>query len=181
MATLDQSFTTTDNANVLRYSASFMQQAQQFTPSVTADIVTVELPLYKQNAPSGNVWVEIWSDGGGDTLGTQIGSDSTTVACSSISDTTYPGTYISFTLSGITLTSGTKYWIVFDGDYTVSTTDWIAHDFNTTGGYTGGIYARYAAGWAYDASADWCFKEYYQVATTGAKSGTIRLVGVGKV
>jgi hypothetical protein len=164
MSTLDQYYIdAANNAYALRYSSSYQKHAQQFTPSATKLCDTIDISIYKSASPSGNVWVEIWSDTGADLPNAQIGSDSSTVACSSITDSAYPGTMTTFTFaSPIALTAGTKYWIVFDGDYAESTTDWVAWDNLETGYYEGGRMARMAVGTWYDQSPrDFRFNEYY--------------------
>lgn len=95
--------------------------AYPFTPTSNFSISKVELELRKVNSPTGNIWVEIWSDNGSDDPNAQIGDDSSTIAASSLSTS---DNYESFTFgTPISLTSGTKYWIVLTSDRSLDDTN----------------------------------------------------------
>jgi len=155
-----------DDFAQLAYSGDYSLLAVQFVPSVTASCNQIDLDLKKIGTPSGNVKVKLYSDNS-DAPNIQIGDVSNNVACSGIS-TSF--TYIPFTLSTpIALTSGTKYWIVLDCDYSISTDNNIGWSIdNTTPGYGYKGYGRWnGASWTIIAGTSWVFnfKEYYDSTT----------------
>jgi hypothetical protein len=172
MAILDQQNTTTaTGANALRYSTSYLKFGQQFIPSVSGNIAEVHLNLYKSGSPSGNVWAELWSDNGSNLPNAQLGTNSDTVSTASITGSDVGTSQeITFTFTnGPAMTSGTKYWIVFNGDYSINTTNWIAITFTDgTDRYASGVIAIYAgSSWsAGAANTDYNFKEYYSLPET---------------
>jgi hypothetical protein len=113
--------------------------------------------------PTGNVWCEIWSDNGSDKPNAKIGASSANVNVATLGTDT-GGTYITFTWStAIPVTVGTKYWIIFNGDFTVSSTNYALWKYLSTGGYTGGIMGwsgDSGANWTTNANTDFNFKEY---------------------
>ena len=179
MATLDQSYWPTfGSAQILRKSdTEQVILGMKFVPSVTGVIDSVHLPLYKAGSPSGNLWVEIWTDAGGTPSipNTQTGNDSGTVACSTITSTSYSTPdEITFTFtSGPSLTASTPYWIVLCGDYTPSSTVYVAWSLtiNADPGYANGWLSSYGTSWATNSTNyDMGFREYYVVATTTTTS-----------
>lgn len=164
MAILDQSFTTApDQQNYLRYDAA-SRLAQQFTPATTNTVSSVDLLLYKAGTPTGNINAEIWSDTGSNLPNAQIGSNSGNVDVSTLTTNT-AGAYVTFTFATpVPTTAGTKYWIVLDGDYTISDTNHAAWKRVDAGGYTGGIMAFYdGASWnstTFGTTTDYNFKQY---------------------
>lgn len=158
---LDQSFTTTpDDAGFLRYSTSVYNLAQQITPSVTGYLVEFHLKCTKIGSPTGNMWVELWSDTGSDLPNSIIGTASDTLDVSTISASETEYTF-SFSTTDAAVTASTKYWVVFLGDYTVSTSNYIQVGRVTAGGYSGGItaYSDNASNWTPQTN-DYYFKQY---------------------
>jgi len=85
--------------------------AYPVTPSTSFPLSKIDIQLNKVNTPTGNMWVEIWSDNGSDDPLAQIGIDSSILDVSTVgSDTTHTFTFS----TPITLISGTKYWIVLN-------------------------------------------------------------------
>lgn len=172
MATLDQSNTATvTGGNGIRYQASdgnFLAGIQ-FVPTRTQKIVEAHLTLGKMSGgtPTGNMWVEIYSDNGSNVPNTQTGADSATVACNTVT-----GVYnvapqeITFTWStGIDLTSGTKYWLVFNADYTYSGTNDIVICTNGTA-YQSTMRLKQNSSWTDSGAYGW-FKEYDDYSSGG--------------
>lgn len=175
MASLDQSYTAgqdNDDLGVGKFRISSTNNqilGQSFTP--TLDLVTrIELYLKKINTPSGNLWLEIHADGADPSAAAQQGADSSLVAASSVG-TSYG--YIAFDFpTPVSLTPGTKYWILLYGDYSYSGSDNVFWGVDTSSpSYSGGEYGRYgngSAAWETIASYDALFKQYGDTAAMGA-------------
>lgn len=167
---LDQSYYGSDDASYeLRYDGSvYNKLAVQFIPTVTANVGKNTLRLQKEGAPSGNVWVELWSDDGSQKPLAKIGQ-SNNVACSGIS-TSASDVDFAWTTTYQRI-SGTKYWYVLNGDYSVSASANIHWLFdNTTPTYSASLGGtiRYDSSWqGYVAGNSECFgfKEYYDDTT----------------
>ena len=170
MATLDQSYALAngDNAFTLRFSTVLnVYLAQSFTTVSGGQVEQVKLALNRLGTPTGNIWVEIWSDNAG-TPNAQIGSSSANVDVSTLVTTNPPVAYTTFTWSSgyPAISASTKYWIVFNGDYAfsanVNNAQWEG-DISSPS-YAGGNYARWdgsGLGWTTSTLYDFCFEEYY--------------------
>lgn len=161
---LDQQYNPTTDANfVLRFSTSNgVKLAQSFTPSVTAPVGRVSLKLKKTNAPTGNIWVSIQSNSGGNPSGAII-SQSVNVDVSTLS--TSFGTINFDFLGGTQLVAGTLYWIVLEGDYAFSPSVYAEWATKAVGVYSGGEWkANNGTDWAqFGAGIDSWFDEYYDL------------------
>ncbi len=84
------------------------------------DVPKIALLLHKDGNPSGNVWVEIWSDSAGNPGALITNGQSVNVACSSFNS----GDWVDFSFSTKpTLINNQNYWMVLKGDYAYSVTD----------------------------------------------------------
>jgi hypothetical protein len=132
--------------------------AYPFTPSENYDLGKVELELMKVNSPTGNIWVEIWSDNGSDDPNVQIGADSAVVAAATLS--TSDG-FIAFTFSSpISLTSGTKYWIVLNDNRVKDDTNIVKWCGNIAGLATKGHYHVDQPAWTNWNDINFNYKNY---------------------
>lgn len=116
------SASTNGSTDTIRIAADHLKHAQKFVPSVTAKITRATLKLAKVGSPTGNIWIEVYSDNAGlpDTL---LGNISALVDVSTISSS---ATDINFDWSdGPLLTNGTSYWLVINADYTISAVNFI--------------------------------------------------------
>ena len=174
MATvLDQSYTTAPNDEYRVGWDSAVDQvweAQQIVPSVTASCNRVIFDLYKNGAPSGNLYVEIYSDSS-DAPNAQTGEDSGVVAASSLGAGVANIGEITFDFATpVPLVASTKYWLVLKTTASVNADNSVSVGCSATPGYTTGLFARWSgSAWANN-SGDSYFKEYYDsttVATTG--------------
>lgn len=142
---------------------TFTKLSQSFIPSSSQHTNRVELRLQNVNGtPSGNVWATIQSDSGGAPSGIVL-AISQLRACSTISGDAYYG--FDFILPAPT-TSGVKYWIVLEGDYTIASAPWIAWICDGNGTYANNKFLSYATSWedltgGSITAIDGNFKEYY--------------------
>lgn len=164
---LDQTYTTgQDNAdsvqNLRRASNNTEIVGQSFTPTLTGPLNRVEFYIKKIGTPTGNIWMEIHSDGADPTAAAQQGLDSATIDVSTIS-TSYD--YVAFDFANINLTPGVEYWALLYGDYTLSTSNGIVVGTDTSSpSYAGGIAGRWGDGtanWEDISSYDTLFKTYH--------------------
>lgn len=166
---LDQSYTTGQDNNdlgigKLRIVADNNQiLGQSFTPALSGSLNRVELYLKRIGSPSGNIWVEIHSDGADPTAAAQQGSDSATVNATSGVSTSYD--YVAFDfVTPIVLTPGTEYWMLLYGDYSYGSTDNVYWGVDTSSpSYTGGHFGRFGNGgtiWEDLTTYEGLFKQY---------------------
>jgi hypothetical protein len=124
-------FSNIDDIKELRQTTATALIAQAFTVDVAYEISKVKLYLSKQGTPATNVWAEIHKAQGGTSLtkgaSTNIvGGASDNVAITGISAFPTYG-WITFTFSGTkpSLSSGTTYYLVLYGDYTIDGTNYV--------------------------------------------------------
>jgi hypothetical protein len=171
--TLDQFSTTTPD--IPYYINHNHEPAQTFTAGTTADIGKVVVKLYKYGNPSGNVWIEIWTDG--------IVSPDTKIATSSSIDvstltTDTDGSDYSFFFDiGTTLTNGSKYWIIADVDYGYSETDYVVNRLKNEGTYAGGNTFYFDTTWQ-STVWDFYFLEYTQPEATPTPSPSPAIINI---
>jgi len=168
---LDQSYYGSDDDYFeLRYGADYTKGGVQFIPTVTANVGKVTLRLQKEGTPSGNVWVELWTDNGTGEPISEVGQ-SNNVACSGISSVALSDVDFAW---GTTYqrVAGNKYWYIFNGDYAESTSANIHWSIdNTTPSYPSTLYGRvrYATSvWTGQVAGNsqcFNFKEYYDDTT----------------
>lgn len=135
---------------------------QSFTPTLNGPLNKVTIPLKKEGAPTGNIWLEIHADGADPTAAAQLGADSALVDVSTCNGAAF--TDVDFTFANITLSPGTKYWILLYGDYTEQVDVGVYWSVDTTSpGYAGGNGGRYGNGgaaWEEIAGYDANFNQY---------------------
>lgn len=162
---------TVDGDFKLHYDANANKGGVQFTPTVTNSIGQIDLKLYKTGSPSGNIWIEIWSDNGSDLPNAKISGSSDVKATTAITETGSPGGTYSFTWSSNvpSLTATTKYWIVVNADYANSTSNYIRVEVKLSDA-TRVTAAFDGATWTNPSYSYW-FNEYYSVPVVTTPSG----------
>ena len=160
---LDQSYTTGQDNNDgslvggLRLAANnSLIWGMSFTPTLSGPLNRFELYIKKIGTPTGNIWGEIRVDGADPSSSTQLGSNSPNI------DVSTPT---------IALTPGTKYWFLINGDYTLSTSNFIMTGQDTSSpSYSGGNSGRYGNGgaaWEDVPTSDNLFQQYSDDAPSG--------------
>jgi|SRR3990167_4027328 len=167
MATiLDQTYNESnqDDWAVYRNTNSIYLVGQQFTPSKSSSINQVKFYLGKVALPTGNIWVEVWSDSA-DSPNAQTGVDSSTSSIAALSgDPTFA--LITFTFATpVPVIAGTKYWLVLNSDMSVvGGGNYVAVGYDASSpSYSGGIYgfADNLGAWTTSSTKDLIFYEYY--------------------
>lgn len=136
--TRDQSFlTTSDLARTLRgATAPNSKLAQSFIPALAGPLTSVELEVSKTGSPTGLIWVTLEADSGGFPSGTPL-------ATSRVMDVSRLPTdkarirFLFDTNTSVSLS--TTYHIVYQGDYTLSDTNYTSLWGVTAGGYSNGV------------------------------------------
>jgi len=162
MAILDDLYNPTiDNDFRLHFDANANKGAVQFTPTKSGLIGQIDFKLWKTGSPSGDIWVEIWSDNGSDLPNAQIGGNSIVKTAASVSQTASPGGTYSFTWSASTpsIIAATKYWAVFNCDYANSTSNYISQGNKVTDN-TRETAAFDTSSWNAQGYSTW-FNQYY--------------------
>lgn len=145
----------------LRSSASLnVKMAQSFNPRTTGYFDSVILNAYKNNSPTGNVWVTIETDSGGAPSGVAVATSELVDVSLISTSATYPDLVFRFSTPP-QLTGGTTYWIVIQGDYSVSSTVGLrfARSSGGAGNYTGGAaYTYNGTSWSAISTDDFKFR-----------------------
>lgn len=157
--TLDQSQTTQDTYAQLRSSTATTKLAQGFQPGTTGLCEMIDILGYRTGTPSGNIWLTIEADAAGVPSGTPLATSDKLVVTdmsSGLGNIRFPFR------TPVSLTAGTQYWIVMQGDYTVHASNnfvWSAKGGASS--YAGGSYATYnPTTWTLTATHDFAFKTY---------------------
>lgn len=160
--TMYENYYNTDDWGGLFYTGSLFYYGQTFTPSISHNITSVDVRMYRMGAPGGNIVANIYATSGGLPNGASLASGS-------IAGSTVPvfPTYgwMSITLTTpTTLTAGTKYAIVLTNTGGSGGIDdlyvWCGGGCGT-GTYSGGDYCYNDGGvWGNYANYDLGFREY---------------------
>lgn len=145
----------------LRSSASLnVKMAQSFDPKTTGYFEQVIFSALKNNSPTGNMWVTIETDSGGAPSGVAVATSEYVDVSILSTSVNYPEIAFRF-LTPPQLTAGTTYWIVIQGDYTVSSTVGIRFQRSSggAGNYTdGGAYTYNGTSWSAISTNDFKFR-----------------------
>src|SRR3990167_271353 len=132
----DQSQTTASaSGNALRDAAARTGLAQGFKPDYALPIARVTLKLKKTGSPTGNIWVEIWSDSGS-APSAQLVSDSAVIDISTLT-----GSFASYNFdlsASVPVVSGTQYYIVLQGDNAINGADYAEWEHSGSNNYADG-------------------------------------------
>ena len=135
---VDQSSTTNNADFKLRATSAEEKGAQSFKPSVTSKTSHIDLKLGETGVVpvGGSIWITIEADSSGDPSGTPL-MTSQKMNAAGIGTTDRE---IRFVFHNPTsLAAATTFWIVLQGDYTVSATNHITWRGNTTTVYADGL------------------------------------------
>jgi len=156
--TLDQSQTTQDTYGLLR-DGTTVKLAQSFQPGTTGLLEMVDLGLLKLNSPTGRVWVTVEADTSGSPSGTPLAT-SDKLDVSQIAPALQ---WVRFPFRApVSLTSGTTYHLVLQGDFTPHASNNI-NWYGKGGGssYANGAWESYNGSvWATTSTSDFEFKTY---------------------
>jgi hypothetical protein len=136
---------------MLRYSdAAYRMLGQDFQIPVNKKLKHIKISMKKYGDPTGNIWVKIYEAGANPTAGTLVATsdniDVSTLSSGSIALTTVM--IFSFS-SPPTLSANTQYYWVVDGDFSISTTNYVGLFRNNTSIYANGqLWTNNAGTWA---------------------------------
>lgn len=151
----------------LRSVSTYTQISQGFKPNTSSTVTKIRLWLKKTGAPTGNINIQIQTNSSGVPSGTGVTNGTSANVDVSTLATSYGWITFTFTTNP-TLTSGTQYHIVLQGDYALSSTvlaSWGADNYDVI--YANGSMSYYdASTWVTDTLYNGCFEVYI---TAGAK------------
>lgn len=157
--TLDQSQTAFTTNSPLRFGATTnVKLAQSFLPSASGKVEFVDIEVFRAGTPTGTMWLTLEAVAGGNPSGSALAtSDKLDVAVVSTGHQ-----WIRFPFRApTTVTSGTTYNVVLQGDYAISGTNYVSWDYQATNAYANGQFFTYnGTSWTASAAADQTFKVY---------------------
>lgn len=152
----DQTFTGTSATQQLRNVANNTKLCQSWTPGATSKFTAMRfMSGGKTSSPTGNVWCAIYT--------TSPEGSALVAQSSNIDVSTWPAasTVVNFIFPTlVTLTSGTQYFCVIDGDFVVGA-NYINFQKVSAGGYSGGSMWTYnGSTWTDTSSQDLIFTSF---------------------
>jgi hypothetical protein len=150
---LDQAYSTGTTDTNFRYSTTFTNLAQSFTAGVTKKLPWAGFMFAKVGNPTGNVWLTLYDALGGNLLAT---SDVISIANMGFGNVL---NYFNFS-TPYAMTATTQYYLVINGDFAVSTTNYLTVRRNSSSGYAGGTGYYYDGATWTDLTADFRFATY---------------------
>jgi hypothetical protein len=175
-ATLADTAVTVDMSWGLRNFLGFRYlEAGQGMRVVTAGTLGyADISLVQVGAiPSGNVWAEIWSMGwaeiwsmGPDGLADTLLATSNTRPASAAPGAMAPWRFTFSGIEQISLSAGQDVVVVLDGDYPVSTVNYIAVGWTAGAGYGFGTFQLYGTGFGFD-DQNYPMHDHYRSAAVG--------------
>lgn len=137
---LDESYTTSNNVSNLRSSSSNVKVGQTFDTDVTGPFEIADFKINRNGSPSGRVWASIYATSGGLPTGSAL-KTSDKIDASLVSTSAQ---VIRFPFRDPqTLTAGTTYAVVLEGDYAVDGANYLQIAYDTTGTYSAGAHYIY--------------------------------------
>jgi len=154
---LDEQNTTSTTTSALRDGAGQTKRAQTFDVDVTGPCERVQFKLTKVGTPTGQMWISIYATTGGLPTGAAL-KTSFKLDVSLIATSAQVVEFNFYDPS--TLTAGTTYAAVLEGNFTISGSNYVAFDRSTTDPYAAGQLCAYdGATWTGSAVDAW-FKIY---------------------
>lgn len=108
---LDDQYTTFSNETSVGDASSSVEIAQKIVPSATFRIGKVTVKIRKNNSPTDNVFIKVYTDSSG-APGTQVGGNSDVIAAASLTGSLVDNDF-TWSTNAPNLTNGTSYWIAF--------------------------------------------------------------------
>lgn len=155
---LDESNTTIASQSNLRDGAGQTKRAQTFDTDVTGPCEKIEWKIGRVGAVTGRVWVSIYATAAGLPTGAAL-KTSDKIDASAISASLTQAIVFPFR-DPATLTAGTTYAAVLEGDFAISGAAYLVFDRSTTDPYAAGQLCAFdGASWSGSAVDAW-FKVY---------------------
>jgi len=154
---LDEQNTTATTTSALRDGAGQTKRAQTFDVDVTGPCEKVEFKFTKNGSPTGQFWVSIYATSGGLPTGAALKtSDKMNVAVVATTEQVITMVF----RDPATLTAGTTYAAVLEGNFTISGSNYLSFARSTTDPYAAGQLCAFdGTTWA-GSSVDAWFKVY---------------------
>ncbi|MBS3927805.1 MAG: hypothetical protein KGZ65_04355 [Sphingomonadales bacterium] len=160
--TTDQAQTTQGAVGVaLRDAAARTGLAQSFKPTYSLPIARIALSLKKTLAPTGNIWVEIWTDSPG-APSAQLLADSAVVNIATLT-TSFASYNFDFTFP-IPVVAGTTYYVVLQADNAIDAANYATWETSGSNNYSRGGPFQHdgSVAWTAPNTFDHVFNTQYQ-------------------
>jgi hypothetical protein len=159
--TTDQAQTTAAAAGIaLRDAAARTGLAQSFKPAYSLPIARVALSLKKTGTPTGNIWIELWSDAPG-SPSAQLLSDSAVIDISTLT-----GAFASYNFDfavPIPVVAGTTYYIVLQASNAIDGASYAQWENSGSNNYSDGSpFKSDGSSWSANGTSDHVFNTQYQ-------------------
>lgn len=159
---VDQNQATASASGIaLRDAAARTGLGQSFKPDYSLPIARVTLSLKKTAAPTGNIWVEIWSDAPG-APSAQLLADSGVVDISTLG-AAFASQNFDFAVP-IPVVAGTTYWIVLQASNAIDGVNYAQWEHANANAYSDGIPVKHdgSVAWTTNGTSDHVFSTSYQ-------------------
>jgi len=160
--TTDQAQTTASASGMaLRDAAARTGIAQSFKPAYSLPIARVALSLKKTAAPTGNIWLEIWSDSPG-APSAQLLADSAVIDISTLT-TSFVSYNFDFTIP-INVVAGTTYYLVLQANNAIDGVNYAQWEHANSDAYSNGSPFKHdgSVAWTSNGTLDQVFNTQYQ-------------------
>jgi hypothetical protein len=145
--TMDQSFTTISDFGITVRKVSggtATKVAQSFIPALAGPLTSLEVEISKTGSPTGLVWLTLEADSGGFPSGTPLAT-SRVIDVSRLPTDKARVRFLFDTNTNVSLS--TTYHLVYQGDYTISDTDYTTIWGVSAGGYVNGRASEFRVAW----------------------------------
>jgi len=148
---------------IRKVTSSSTKAAQSFVAGNTGPLTSAELEISKTGSPTGLIWVTVEADTAGEPSGTALAT-SRVMDVSRLPTDKARVRFIFDTNTSVTM--GTSYFLVYQGDYTLSDANYTTWWGMIAGGYADGIAKEFRGGWvtclAFTGNQDLWFKTFIE-------------------
>ncbi len=157
----DQAQVTAAAAGIaLRDAAARTGLAQSFKPDYSLPVARIALSLKKTGTPTGNIWVELWSDSPG-SPDAQLLSDSAVIDISTLT-----GAFASYNFdfaTPIPVVAGTTYYVVLQASNAIDGASYAQWENSGSNNYSDGSpFKNDGSSWSANGTSDHVFNTQYQ-------------------
>jgi hypothetical protein len=151
-----------------RRNSSTQIIAQDFVTSVVGEVSQVVLKLVVSGSPSGNMWIEIWDDSGGQPGSTQIGGDSSIITCAQVAAGGEAEYTFTWSTNRPVLAASTHYHFLLTGDASLDSSNYVNYRYASAEPIAGLNIDRYdGSSWV-----DYGSRGFYAEITTAETGGS---------
>lgn len=106
----------------LRYNSSYEKISSDWVAGSSYTLTRIDVDMKKFGSPTGNITLDVYSASSGLPTGASLGTSTNTVDASTVSTASAGATY-TFNFTGVSITNGSSYCMVWSGTYSLSTSN----------------------------------------------------------